>query len=69
MTYFQAPEHGNRYTVECWLTGEEGCPGYEVTGIRTARKARRLHWQHSVRQHPQRTRAAWEQRMAEGQSS
>lgn len=69
MPYFQVPEQRNRHAVECWLSGEEGCPGYEVTGIRSVRKARRLHWRHSVRQHPQHTRAAWERRMAEGQSS
>jgi hypothetical protein len=69
MPYFQAQENRNRYTVECWLQGEEGCTGYHKADIRTERKARRLHWRHNVQQHPQRTRAAWAQRMAEGQSS
>ena len=69
MTYYRVPEDHNRFLIECWLEGEEGCTGYRVTGVRTWRKARRLHWRHYVRQHPQRARAAWEQRMAEGQSS
>ena len=68
MKFYTDPQLRNRYTIECWLEGEEDCSGYRVTGIRTLCKAWRLQHRHNVRQHPQGTRAQWEQRMAEGQS-
>ena len=37
------PENCNRYTVECWLEGEEGRTGYPESGIRTEHTARRVH--------------------------